>query len=69
MAIYKLLLANYHSRKHVTSHIIVMSKSPVMKTIAWIILCICNLQLCIYLFMLEFIVCALVFIAYDYVLY
>ena len=32
-AIYNLLLANYHSRKHVTLHMIVMSKFPVMKTI------------------------------------
>ena len=43
MAIYKLLWANYHSRKHVTSHTFVMSRSPVMKTFSWIILCICNL--------------------------
>ena len=42
MAIYKLLLAHYHSRKHVTSHTIVMSKSPVMKITPWILLCICN---------------------------
>ena len=43
MAIYKLLLANYHSRKHVTSHMIVMSKSPIIKRISRLILCVCNL--------------------------
>ena len=31
MAIYNLLSANYHSRKYVTSHTIVMSNYPVMK--------------------------------------
>ena len=68
MAIYKLLLTNFHLRKHVISHTIVMSRSPVMKGISRIILCVCNLSLYIYLFILEFVVSALVFTVYDYVL-
>ena len=34
MAIYKLLLVNYHSRKHVTLHMMVMSKSLPLERIS-----------------------------------
>ena len=44
MAIYRLLLAKYHFRKHVTSHMIVMPKSPLVEEIYKQFLCICNLQ-------------------------
>ena len=42
-AIYKLLLANYHSRKHVTLHTIVLSQSSLLERISRQILCVCNL--------------------------
>ena len=43
MVIYKLLLANYHFRKHVTLHMIVMSKFPLKEEFLDKFLCVCNL--------------------------
>ena len=46
MAIYRLLLATYHSRKHVTLHMIVimiMIMIAIIKRISRLMFCVCNL--------------------------